>query len=131
MGAQRGPRRPVALDAGALIALESARGRALMREIATAGTPVVLSAGALAQTWRAPGRQALLAALVKRESTAVVALDGAAAKACGLLLAQTQTADVVDAHVVLTARESGAITIVTSDPYDLARLDPAAWIVTI
>lgn len=56
----------------------------------------------------------------------IVALDAAAAKACGLLLARSGTADVVDAHVVLSAREGGATAIVTGDATDLARLDPAA-----
>lgn len=126
MGAQRAPRGPLALDAGALIALETARGRALLRRVAADGAPVIISAGALGQAWRAPGRQALLSALVKRDETMVVALDAAAAKACGLLLARSGTADVVDAHVVLSARERGATAIVTGDATDLARLDPAA-----
>jgi len=39
----------------------------------------------------------------------------------GALLARTQSADVVDAHVVLTAASSGA-TVLTSDIDDLGRL---------
>lgn len=113
----------IALDAGALIALESPRGRALLREVATGEQMVVLSAGALAQAWRNGARQVLLGALLRRERTIVAPLDIAAAKVCGRLLAHTGSSDAIDAHVVLSAREHGAKVIVTSDPDDLRALD--------
>lgn len=128
MGSQRRSTAPIALDAGALIVLETPRGRALIREIANGEAAVIISAGALAQAWRAPRRQVLLAALVKRGGTSIVPLDAAAAKACGVLLAHTGTADVIDAHVVISARDNGASAIVTSDTGDLARLDSTAAI---
>lgn len=123
MGASTPRSHAVALDAGALIALPTARGRALLRAISERDHPVVISAGALAQVIRDPARQALLSRLVVRANTIVAPLDRAAAIACGILLARTGTADVVDAHVVLSAHEHRAQVIVSSDPLDLRRLD--------
>jgi predicted nucleic acid-binding protein len=60
----------------------------------------------------------------------VPALDAGAAVQIGRLLAASRTSDVVDAHVVLCAREADG-SIVTSDPHDLARLDPGARLVVI
>ena len=51
----------------------------------------------------------------------VVAFVASEAHDIGVLLAKAGTADVVDAHVALTAARRGA-TIVTSDPSDLRRL---------
>jgi hypothetical protein len=48
----------------------------------------------------------------------------------GILLAATRTTDVVDAHVVICARRN-AEAIVTSDPDDLARLDPRARLIVV
>jgi predicted nucleic acid-binding protein len=124
MGAPSHAGRGIALDAGALIALESSRGRALLRQVATNDQTVVLSAGALAQAWRDGRRQALLAALLRRQRTVVSSLDAPAAKACGRLLARAGSRDVIDAHVVLSAREHGAHAIVTGDVDDLRVLDP-------
>jgi len=125
MGEPGHARRAIALDAGALIALETPRGRALARQLAMSDDAVVISAGALAQAWRDGARQVLLAALVKRERTIVAALDGPAARACGGLLARTGASDAIDAHVALSAREHGARAIVTSDVDDLRALDPS------
>ena len=131
MGAPGHARRAIALDAGALIALESPRGRALFRRLATSDQTVVVSGGALAQAWRDGSRQALLAALLKRRNTVVSALDAAAAKACGQLLARTGTSDAIDAHVVVSAREHCAEAIVTSDQADLRALDPSVELFAI
>lgn len=114
----------IALDAGALIALETSRGRALLRELVSADRPVVISAGALGQVWRDGARQALLSALLRHRHTVVAVLDEPAAKACGRLLARAGSRDLVDAHVVLSAREHGAHAVITSDEYDLRALDP-------
>lgn len=124
MGAGRARRRPVALDAGALIALESPRGRALLRAVADRDQAVVISAGAVGQVLRDPARQALLSRLLARSATTVVALDAAAARACGLLLARVGLDDVIDAHVMLSARQHDARVIVSGDAADLCRLDP-------
>ncbi len=59
-----------------------------------------------------------------------VPLDDPEARAAGALCARTQTADVVDASVVLCAR-SRDHAVVTSDPQDLRRLDARATLVTV
>lgn len=124
MGSPSHRRRTIALDTGALIALETPRGRALLRQVAANDQNVVLSAGALAQAWRDGSRQALLAALLRRQRTVVASLDAPAAKACGRLLARTGSSDAIDAHVVLSAGEHGAHAIITSDADDLHALAP-------
>ncbi len=48
----------------------------------------------------------------------------------GRLLAASGTSDVVDAHVVVCARRS-AQRVVTSDPDDLARLDPTLEVIVV
>lgn len=60
----------------------------------------------------------------------VIPLDEALSRAAGELCGVTGTADVIDASVVLVAREHRDI-IVTSDPSDLRRLDPSAVIVAL
>jgi hypothetical protein len=57
-------------------------------------------------------------------------LDLPLAKACGELCGATSTVDVVDASVVLVAREHDDA-ILTSDVSDLVRLDPAARLVAV
>jgi hypothetical protein len=52
----------------------------------------------------------------------------AEAQATGVLCGEANTKDIVDASVVLLARKVGAV-IVTSDPGDLRRIDPAAQLV--
>ncbi len=116
----------VVLDSGALIAVER-RASALLtdvRELARngAGTPEV-PASVVAQVWRGgAGRQAPLAAFLARCRVGV--LDESRARRVGLLLADSGTTDIADAHVVVTA-ESGDL-IITSDPVDIARLAVAA-----
>jgi len=75
-------------------------------------------------------RQARLARLIRQPGTDLVALDGRDATAVGLLLAQTATADIVDAHVVVCARRTGQA-VVTSDAADLRRIAPELLLVTI
>jgi len=52
------------------------------------------------------------------------------AKAAGRLCGLRDTSDVIDASVVVAARESGAI-VVTGDGGDLRRLDPTLSIVEV
>jgi len=113
------------LDTGALIALEagSARMRALVRTALAAGAPLAVPAGVLAQAWRASARQARLAQLLRASITEVVVLDRRAALTVGRLCAATGASDVVDVSVVVCARERGH-GVVTSDPGDLAAIDP-------
>ena len=83
-----------------------------------------MPAGALAQAIRRPERQVRLARLLRQPTTDVRALDRVDAVHVGRLLAASGTADVVDAHVVVCARRARQ-RIVTSDPDDIGRLDPA------
>jgi hypothetical protein len=111
------------LDAGAFIAVE--RGDPVVSRMLDYaqryGTPMVTSAGVIAQVWRGgKDKQAPLAYLIKR--TKVVDLDGMTARLLGLLLGASGTADPIDAHVVVLARSSGW-PILTSDPADLRRID--------
>ena len=114
----------VVLDAGAFIALER-RDRtmvALTKIFLDQQTPLVTSAGVVAQVWRGGGqRQVPLAFLMKR--VLVQALDHAVARTLGRMLGQSRTSDPVDAHVVFLARERGW-SVLTSDAGDLLAIDP-------
>ncbi|MBA3391801.1 MAG: PIN domain-containing protein [Deltaproteobacteria bacterium] len=120
------------LDAGALIAFErnerrlvTLLARALERELA-----LVVPAGVVGQTWRDGRRQARLARLLATDEVEVEPLDDARARAAGQLCGVKGTSDVIDASVVLCARSRGS-RIVTSDPVDLARLDPRVVLIVI
>lgn len=114
----------VILDAGAFIAAER-RDRtmvALTQLFVQAGTPLVTSAGVVAQVWRGGGhRQVPVAYLLKR--TEVVDLTRIVARALGRMLGISGARDVVDAHVVFLARERGW-PVLTSDADDLRAIDP-------
>ena len=120
------------LDAGALIALDRDDRRVivLLARAMEMGARITVPATALAQAIRQPSRQARLARLVRQPTTDIVPLNGPDATSVGVLLAATRTSDIVDAHVVICARRAQQV-IVTSDPSDLARLDPAARLVVV
>ncbi len=120
------------LDAGALIAFErnerrivTLLARALERELS-----LVVPAGVVGQVWRDGRRQARLARLLATDEVEVEALDDTRARAAGQLCGVKGTSDVIDAAVVLSAR-ARSCKIVTSDPGDLARLDPRAQLIAI
>lgn len=120
------------LDTGALIAFER-RAREVMVLVSHAlvdDEPLVIPAGVLAQAWRDGRRQARLARLLHAPQIEVVPLDDRAARAAGQLCGVAGTRDVVDASVVLCARQRG-YAVLTSDPGDLRRLDPALTLVEI
>jgi len=122
----------VTLDAGGLIALDrNDRGvTVLLARAAETLARVTVPATALAQAVRRPERQVRLARLIRQPTTDVVPLDRVDATGVGRLLAASRTADVVDAHVVLCALRAGQ-RVVTSDPDDLRRLDPAIEVVPV
>ena len=113
------------LDAGAFIAIERsdrAATRMLQREEA-AGRPPLTHGGVIGQVWRGgSGRQAVLARLLP--TLTIFPLDEELGLRAGVLLAQSRTADVIDAAVVLLAEDGDWI--LTSDPDDLAQLVEAA-----
>jgi len=115
----------VTLDAGPLIQVDRGDRRVvlLLARATEVGARVVIPAPALAQAIRNPSRQARLARLLRQPLTDVVPLDRVEATQVGLLLAQSRTRDIADAHVVVCARRTGS-RVVTSDPDDLRALDP-------
>lgn len=119
--------RPVVLDAGALIAIErrSPRQRQLVDRAGTTDVPLVVPAPVLAQVWRGGPRQALLARFLRLPFVEVDLLSRRAWQIAGELCGESATADVVDAAVVVCARDRGAHAVVTSDPDDLRHLDPS------
>lgn len=120
------------MDAGALIALERAgqRTRTLLRGILDRRLPMHVPAGALAQVWRGGGRQARLARFLDLVEVQVAPLDAWSARAVGELCARTGHDDVVGVHVALHARLNGHA-VVTSDPDDIARVDPTLQVVVV
>lgn len=119
-------------DAGGLIALDRNDRRviALLARAWETGAQITIPTTALAQAIRQPARQARLSRLTRQPTTRLAALDGVDATRVGVLLGTSKTSDLVDAHVVIcAARNSDAI--VTSDPRDLARLDPTATLIVV
>ena len=119
-------------DAGGLIALDRNDRRviAMLARAAERGARITIPAPALAQAMRNPARQARLSRLIRQPDTDLIPLSGPEATAVGFLLARTLTADIADAHVVICARRSGQV-VVTSDPGDIARLDPDLRLLTV
>jgi hypothetical protein len=122
----------VTLDAGGLIAVDNSDRRliVLLARARETGARVTVPATALAQAIRRPERQARLSRLLRQPTTDVVPLDRVDATSVGRLLAAAGTSDIPDAHVVICARRAGQ-QIITSDPGDLKRLDPAAGLIPI
>ncbi len=119
MGAQRP--RPIVLDAGALIAIERTD-RRIVRLLELADQ-IHVPGAVVAQVWRNPARQVRLVRVLATEEVTIAPLDGAEARAVGQLCGASDTADVVDASVVLLARRVAGV-VVTSDSDDLRRIDP-------
>lgn len=116
----------VTLDTGALIALDRGDRRmtALLDRVrGDAGAVVSVPAGVLGQAWRDGRRQPRLARLLAATQTTVVPLDHAGARAVGMLLGAVGARDVVDASVVICARERRQ-GVVTGDAAALRHLDP-------
>ncbi|GAB2683922.1 hypothetical protein [Kribbella swartbergensis] len=109
------------LDAGAFVAIE--RGdrtvMALLKAELLAGKTPVTHGGVVGQVWRGgSGRQAPIAQVLS--GVDVEPLDEALGRKAGVLLKQTGGHDVIDAAVVLLARDGD--TVLTSDPGDLVPL---------
>ena len=122
----------VTFDAGGLIALDRDDRRviALLARAAEVSATIRVPATALAQAIRNPAKQARLSRLIRQPTTDLVNLDGPEATNVGVLLAASRTTDITDAHVVICARRHSD-PIVTSDPIDLKRLDPAAHLIVV
>ena len=122
----------IVLDTGALIALDRGDKRmvALLHRALAQGRTFRVPAGVVGQAWRSGPRQVMLARFLRSEEVEIVPLDEQLARACGELCRATNSADVIDASVVILARERRD-PIVTSDPNDMRRLDPAAQIIAV
>ncbi|MBL0749260.1 type II toxin-antitoxin system VapC family toxin [Nocardioides baculatus] len=120
------------LDAGALIALDRGQ-RAIVGLLAgtlDAGGSLEVPAAVVAQVWRDGARQARLARFLRARGVVMVDLDADAARAIGVMCGHVGVSDVVDGHVALHARRRG-LAVLTSDPRDIARLDPSLVIVEV
>jgi hypothetical protein len=124
----------IVLDASALIAIErgSRRMQALLDRAVRHDMVLLVPACIVGQVWRDGARQARLAKLLNAPQTRIIDLNGSRARAAGVLLRITGTEDVIDASVVVCAREHGPdVPVITSDPEDLAHLDGALPLVAI
>ena len=122
----------VTLDAGGLIALDRDDRRVvvLLARARETSARVTVPASVLAQAIRRPDRQVRLSRLIRQPTTDVIDLGRVDATSIGRLLAVSGTSDIADAHVVICARRSNQ-PVVTSDPGDLRRLDPALRLITL
>ena len=122
----------IVMDAGALIALDRGDKRmiALLDRALTQGRAFRVPAGVVGQAWRDGRVQVALGRFLRSEEVEIVPLDDQLARSCGELCAATNLTDVIDASVVILARERRD-PIVTSDPNDLRRLDPTAQIIPV
>jgi predicted nucleic acid-binding protein len=120
------------LDAGALIALDRGDKRmiALLHRALAQGRAFRVPAGVVAQAWRDGRVQVTLARFLRSEEVEIVPLDEQLARSCGELCGVTGSPNIIDASVVILAREQRD-PIVTSDPHDLRRLDPSAQIIPL
>jgi len=122
----------ITLDAGALIALDRGDKRliALLQRALAQRLKFRVPSGVVGQVWRDGRTQVTLARFLRIDEVEIIPLDEQLARACGELCGATDTRDIIDASVVILARERGD-RIVTSDPYDLRRLDPTCPIIPI
>ncbi|MCC6811428.1 MAG: PIN domain-containing protein [Deltaproteobacteria bacterium] len=120
------------LDSGALIAFERNDRRvvAIMARALEHSLKLVVPSGVVGQCWRDGRRQARLARLLGSEVIEVVPLNDHLARASGQLCGVSRTNDVIDASVVVCARERGHA-VATSDADDLRRLDPKLRLVVV
>ena len=122
----------IVLDAGALIALDRGDKRmiALLDRALAQGRSFRVPAGVVGQAWRDGRLQVTLARFLRSAEVEIVSLDEHLARSCGELCAAANLPDVIDASVVIIARERRDL-IVTGDPKNVQRLDPKAQIIPI
>lgn len=120
------------LDTGVLIGVERRDRRmlALLEQLGREEIAAHVPAGVVAQAWRGSARQHGIARLLATETIRVEALDHRTAQQVGVLLGEIGESDVVDGHVALLARRVGG-TVYSSDPYDIAAIDPTLTIVPV
>lgn len=128
-----GPVAGLTLDTGALLALDQPSKalamQARLAEVRRRGAAICIPVGVVAQAWRSP-RQVRLARLLKSRDVDIAVVTLSRARVIGSICAVTGHDDVIDVHVALCARERRHA-VVTSDPDDLARIDPALPLIAI
>src|SRR4051812_17034751 len=95
------------LDAGALIALDRGDKRmiALLQQALAQGRSFRVPAGVVAQVWRDGRVQVTLVRFLRSQEVKIIPLDEQLARACGELCGATNSSDIVDASVVILARQ--------------------------
>jgi predicted nucleic acid-binding protein len=122
----------IVLDAGALIAFEKGdpRMRELIRQANDSKVTLVIPTAVVAQVLRDKRKQVSLGSLLSHAITQTPVLTLALAESVGALCAARNTSDIVDAVVVLVAKQYGS-KVVTSDVHDLSHLDSSLDLVPI
>jgi hypothetical protein len=87
------------------------------------GGTVCVPVGTIAQAWRG-SRQVRLARLLRSRDIEIAIMTPNVARSVGLMCARSGHDDVTDVHVALCARERHHA-VVTSDPDDMLRINPA------
>lgn len=129
---EKGLQRQYVLDAGALIAHErrDRRVAALMEVAARHRIEMILPSAVLAQVWRDGARQVLLARALRNPGLVEAPLHHGDARLVGELFRDSDSADVVDAHVAVLAGRLRA-PVITSDPGDLVKLDARVELIRV
>lgn len=119
------------LDSGALIALERRDPRmlAVADELHRAQQVGHVPVGVVAQVWRGSARQHSVGILLRSGAIRIDEMSAELGYRLGVL-GRSGGSDVVDAHVVYLARQLNAV-VITSDPDDLAALDPTLQLIRI
>ncbi len=121
------------LDTGALLALDHPSKAVIMQarlaEARRRGAAICVPVGVVAQAWRGP-RQVRLARLIKSSDVDIAIMTLSVARTVGSICATTGHTDVVDVHVALCARDRRHA-VVTSDPDDIARIDPMLQLIRV
>ena len=120
------------LDTGALLALDRAARRERVQNaierVRRRGGSICIPTEVVAQAWRS-AQQIEMARLLKTEiDFALMTPD--AARRVGRLCATSGHADVVDVYVALCAKERHHA-VVTSEPDDIARIDPSLPLIRV
>jgi hypothetical protein len=119
--------RGLTLDTGALLALDQPSKAIAMLdrldEVHRTGGTICVPVGVVAQAWRS-SPQVRLARLLKNHDVEMAIMTLAEARAVGELCAATGHHDIVDVYVALCARDRQHA-VVTSDPDDIARINPS------
>lgn len=114
------------LDTGALLALDHPSKAVIMQarlaEARRRGAAICVPVEVVAQAWRGP-RQVRLARLITSSDVDIAIMTLSVARTVGSICATTGHTDIVDVHVALCARDRRHA-VVTSDPDDIARVDP-------